>query len=205
MTEVLSSLVAGDHVLYEDESDAHMLPTLGSMWMLRGKQVRVPMPGTNRKKSVFGAMDIRTGALIHLIFDRKRALEFIEFLEHIVSYYSAGKIHIILYNFGVPKARRVKVWLASNPRVKLYFLPCYMSQLNSIEKVWQHMKACASANGLYGSMASLVDAINVFLSSLHHLSNPDSYRKDMSVGTEFTSGHLLYAWILMRTPVTFGH
>lgn len=72
-TKVLSSRVAGDHVIYEDESDLHLLPTLRSAWMPRGKQLRVPTPGTNQKKTVFGAMDIRTGAFMHLIFDRKRA------------------------------------------------------------------------------------------------------------------------------------
>ena len=40
-------------------------------------QLRIPSPGTNQKKSVSGAMDIRTGAFMHLIFDRKRAVEFI--------------------------------------------------------------------------------------------------------------------------------
>ena len=40
-------------------------------------QLRIPTPGTNQKKSVSGAMDIRTGAFMHLIFDRKRAVEFI--------------------------------------------------------------------------------------------------------------------------------
>jgi hypothetical protein len=68
-------------------------------------QLRIPSPGTNQKKSVSGAMDIRTGAFMHLIFDRKRAVEFI---------------------YSIHKARSVQVWLASRPRVKLYFLPCYM-------------------------------------------------------------------------------
>ena len=39
-----------------------MFPILRSMWMLRDKQVWIPMPGTNQKMSVVGAIDIRTGA-----------------------------------------------------------------------------------------------------------------------------------------------
>lgn len=166
ITEVLSSRVAGNHVLYEDESDLHLLPTLRVAWMPRGKQPRVPTPGTSQKKSVFGALDIRTGAFIHRIFDRKRAVEFIEFLEYVVAQYPTGKIHVILDNFSVHKARSVQAWLTSHPRVKLYFLPCYMPQLNPVEKVWWHMKAVVTANRLYGSMTALVDAANAFFEQL---------------------------------------
>lgn len=73
---------------------------------------------------------------------------------------SPGKIHIILDNFSVHQARSMQAWLAMYPKVKLYFLPCYVPQLNPIGKVRWHMKAYATANRLYGSMAALVDAIN---------------------------------------------
>lgn len=44
----------------------------------------------------------------HLIFHRKQATEFIEFLEHIVSHYPTGKVHIALHNFSVHMARSVQ-------------------------------------------------------------------------------------------------
>jgi transposase len=166
VTEVLSSPVAGNHVIYKDESDIHLLPTLRSAWMPQGKQLRVSTPGANQKKSVFGALDIRIGAFIHRMFDRKRATEFIEFLAYMVAQYPTGKIHIILDNFSTHKARSVQAWLASHPRVKLYSLPCYMPQLNPVEKVWWHMKAVVTANRLYGSMAALVDAVSAFFEQL---------------------------------------
>ena len=64
ISTVLSSPAAGNHVLhdYDDEGGVRMFPILRSMWMLRDKQVWIPMPGTNQKMSVVGAMDIRTGA-----------------------------------------------------------------------------------------------------------------------------------------------
>lgn len=85
---------------------------------------------------------------MYLILDRERAVEFIEFTEHIVCHYPTENIHIILDNFSVHKAPRVQAWLASHPRVKLYFLPCYMPQISPIQKVWQHMKAYVTAKRL---------------------------------------------------------
>lgn len=166
MTKVLSFPARGNHIFYAEESDLHLLPILRSAWMLLGKQMRVPTPGTNQKKSIFGAMGIRTGEFLHLMFDRKRATEFIDFLEYIIAHYPTGKIHTILDNFSVHKAQSVQARLANNPRVKLYFLPSCMPQLNPIEKAWQHMKAYVTANRLYGSMAALVDAVNAFFEQL---------------------------------------
>jgi len=37
VTKAPSSPVASNHILHEDESGAHMLPTLGSTWRLCGK------------------------------------------------------------------------------------------------------------------------------------------------------------------------
>ena len=115
--EVLSSRIPGNHVSYADESDIHLLPSIRAMWMKRGKQVRIRTPGTNEKRSIFGASNIRTGQWIYRIFDRKRTVEFIEFLNHIVGFYPTGKIHIILDNYSIHKVKLVQEWLTSHLRV----------------------------------------------------------------------------------------
>ena len=48
-------------ILCMDECDIHLLPVLRSMWMLRGQQAKVPTPGLNRKRSVFGALELDNG------------------------------------------------------------------------------------------------------------------------------------------------
>jgi hypothetical protein len=62
------------------------------MWMKKANQVRVPTPGTNSKKSVLGALDIRTGKWSYQISDHKRKERFMEFLNHIASLYPTGQI-----------------------------------------------------------------------------------------------------------------
>jgi hypothetical protein len=41
-------------VLALDECDVHRHPVLRAMWMRRGRQGRIPTPGGNRKRAVFG-------------------------------------------------------------------------------------------------------------------------------------------------------
>ena len=48
-------------VIFIDESDVHLLPPLRAMWMPPGKQVRIPTPGNNKKKAIFGGMDVLNG------------------------------------------------------------------------------------------------------------------------------------------------
>jgi len=48
-------------ILCQDECDLHLLPVLRAMWMRKGQQVRIPSPGTNRKRAIFGALEWETG------------------------------------------------------------------------------------------------------------------------------------------------
>lgn len=65
-----------------DESDVHLLPPLRATWMTSGKQVRIPTPGTNKKKAIFGGMDVLNGEWFYHICDKKRTAEFTEYLLH---------------------------------------------------------------------------------------------------------------------------
>ena len=60
-------------ILCLDECDVHLLPVLRAMWMRRGQQVGVPTPGTNRKRSVFGALEWDSGRWHYQISEHKRA------------------------------------------------------------------------------------------------------------------------------------
>ena len=53
----------GEVAVYLDEVDVHLNPKVGPDWMNRGKQKRVPTPGTNAKRYLCGALDVRTGRL----------------------------------------------------------------------------------------------------------------------------------------------
>ncbi|MGE5572730.1 MAG: IS630 family transposase [Bacteroidota bacterium] len=163
---VLSSRVPGNHVLYEDEADTHLLPVIRAMSMKKGEQVRVPTPGTNSKKTIFGALDIRTGRRLHRISDCKRTEQFIEFLNYVTDFYPTGKIHIILGNYSIHKGQAMQEWLTSHPRVGLYYSPCYMPQLNPVEKIWWRLKAVVAANRLHGTLDALIDAVETFFKLL---------------------------------------
>jgi transposase len=46
----------GATLIAEDEADAQLLPILRAMWQRVGEQMRIPTPGQNAKRGIFGAL-----------------------------------------------------------------------------------------------------------------------------------------------------
>jgi transposase len=153
-------------VLCEDECDVHLLPVLRAMWMRRGQQVRIPTPGGNRKRSVFGALDLETGAWHYVVTARKRAVEFIAFLEHLAAAYPDRTVLLALDNASIHTAKVVTVWLADHPAVEVLYLPAYSGHAqNPVEKIWWRLKDKVAANRLHGSLEELVTTVHDFFES----------------------------------------
>ena len=154
-------------VLCLDECDVHLLPALRAMWMRLGQQARVPTPGGNRKRAVFGALELETGAWHYAVTPRKRAVEFIAFVEQLAAAYPERPLLLVLDNASIHTAKLVRAWLAEHPQVGLLHLPSYSGhEQNPVEKVWGRLKDKVAANRLHGSLDALVGTVHEFFASL---------------------------------------
>jgi transposase len=153
-----------------DESDLHLLPVLRGMWMRRGQQGAVMTPGTNRKRGLVGALELEgpsCGAWHYQVTARKRAVEFITFLEQLVAAYPGRPLWLVLDNAGIHTAKLTRAWLAAHPAVELLFLPRYSGhRQNPVEKVWWRLKQQVTANRLHGSIEALEAAVHRFFATL---------------------------------------
>ena len=162
-------------VLYLDECDLQLLPVVRAMWM-KGPRVRIPTPGQNATRTIFGALDARTGALHHVLRPRKRAVDFIAFLDHLARAYPAGEVVLVLDNVITHDAKVVRAWLArpEHARFRLLWLPKYAAhEHNPIERVWGLLKDAVAANRLHGSIEALVaEAERFFATRRFQASHP---------------------------------
>jgi transposase len=166
LCERLLQAPASALILAVDECDLHLLPVLRAMWMRRGQQVRIPTPGTNRKRSIFGALDLATGRWVYQIYERRRSGEFRAFLEHLLLIYPDRPLLVVLDNASSHTAKAVAAWVADHPQVQLLWLPAYSGhKQNPVEKVWWRLKDQIAANRLHGSIEALVDAVHDFFGS----------------------------------------
>ena len=148
--------------LYADESRVQLLPLLRSMWHWIGEQVRIPTPGTNDSRAIFGALDIRSGRWVHLIREHMAKDDFIAFLEHLLAVYADVPIVLVVDNYSSHHARVVKDWLDRHDRLRLFYLPIYCSHLNPVEQICLRLKDKVAANRLYGSMTMLLETVDSF-------------------------------------------
>jgi transposase len=137
----ITSLPQGAVILAEDESGLNLLPWLRSTWILKGQRQEVMTPGTNQKRTIFGALELATGRWLYHIAERANSRSFICLLDKILrAYPKAPVIAIILDNVSVHSSWAVRHWLAANPRVRLLYGPRYCPHYNPVERIWGAMK-----------------------------------------------------------------
>jgi transposase len=153
-------------VVYADESRIQTLPLLRAMWQWVGQQIRVPTPGSNVTRALFGALNIRTGAWHYQVRKRMKKEDFIAFLEYLLTVYPTQVIILIVDNYSSHTAHDVAVWLDAHPRLQLHFLPKYCSHLNPVEPIWLQMKGQIAANRLYGTIKLVLQAVDTFFARM---------------------------------------
>jgi len=75
---------------------------------IKGPGVRVPTPGTNRKRAFCGALDATTGAWLSADHDRKLAVHFVAFLQRIAAAYPEGPLYLAMDNVKMHDAKVVR-------------------------------------------------------------------------------------------------
>jgi transposase len=164
---IARALAAPATVLYLDECELQLLPLIRACWM-KGPRWRIPTPGQNAKRAVFGALQAQTGRLHYLIRPRKRAVDFVAFLDLLVAAYPSGDLVLVLDNVSTHDARLVRQWLAqpAHARVRLLWLPKYSAhEHNPIERVWGLLKDAVAANRLHASIEALCAVADDFLTT----------------------------------------
>ena len=110
-------------MLCQDEGALHLRPVLRALWMCRGPHLRVPSPGTNRTRAVFGAVAWETGRWLDAITARQRAGAFLAFLEQVRAASPDRRVRMVVDNTSIHTAKAVRAWRAEHPRLARLFLP----------------------------------------------------------------------------------
>jgi hypothetical protein len=100
-------------VLAQDETHLNLLPQVRASWTLRGERPQVLTPGTSRKITVLGAIEVSTGAWVYRL-GRRRAADFIALLDQVLrAFPRAPVIAMICDNDSIHHAHAVTRYLDS--------------------------------------------------------------------------------------------
>jgi transposase len=127
-------------VLAEDETHLNLLPHVRASWTLRGARPQVLTPGTNRKVTVLGALEMSTGAWVYRL-GRRCAADFIALLDQLLQAFPhAPVIVVICDNDSIHHARKVTAYLERHPRLELLYGARYSPNDNPAERIWAALK-----------------------------------------------------------------
>jgi transposase len=127
-------------VLAEDETHLNLLPHVRASWTLRGARPQVLTPGTNRKITVLGAIEVTTGAWVYRL-GRRCAADFIALLDQLLrAFPQAPAIVVICDNDSIHHARKVTAYLKQQPRLELLYGARYSPHDNPAERIWGALK-----------------------------------------------------------------
>jgi putative transposase len=155
-------------LLFADELDIHLLPKVGYQWMPKGETIRLVTPGQNQKHYLAGALEPKTGRMVHCLGTRKTNVLFRALLDRLEEHYAKArfaKVYVVVDNSGIHKAQAVERWLAEHPRFALLFLPTYCPQANPIERAFGDVHDKCTRNHRRKRLEELVRDVEQHLST----------------------------------------
>jgi transposase len=143
----VTDLPDGAVVLAEDETHVNLLPWVRSTWIARGQRQRVMTPGTNRRRTIFGAVDLRTGRFLYQVTRKAISASFTGFCEQLLAAYPAAPVvAVVCDNVIIHRSQIVQRWQATHPRLLVLHGARYSPHDNPVERIWGALKAWLANN-----------------------------------------------------------
>ena len=110
--------------------------------------------------SLFAALNVATGEVIHELHRQHTAKEYQRFLNHIArSVPEDLDIHLIVDNYATHKTPAIQRWFARRPQFHVHFVPTYSSWLNLVERFFAELTEKQIRRGSHRSTRALEAAI----------------------------------------------
>jgi hypothetical protein len=158
----ITALPAGSVVLAEDETHLDLLAKVRACWMTHRTRHQIPTPGSNMRRTVFGAVNMLTGAVHYHIAVKGVSEVFCYFLDLLLhAYPQAPVVAVICDNGAIHTSGITQRWLDEHPRLLLLRGSRYSPQDNPTERVWAALKTWI-ANTAPATMADRVRQAHAF-------------------------------------------
>lgn len=133
--------------------------------------------------NLFAALNVATGAIHAQITKLKRRVEFLAFMDQLLSELPAEKeIHVILDNYCIHK--RNEEWLTAHPNVTFHFTPTSASWLNQVEIWFGILSRKALKGASFRNVDQLRAAIEAFIEAYQPHAKPFVWRKREVKGSQ---------------------
>lgn len=133
--------------------------------------------------NLFAALTVATGVTRTKITEKKRRVEFIEFMNELVAgFLPEQELHVILDNYCIHKKN--DDWLALHPNVHFHFTPTSASWLNMVEIWFGLLQRKVLRGGDFRSKEELRQAIEDYIAAWGENAHPFTWRKREVKGSQ---------------------
>lgn len=128
--------------------------------------------------TLFAALETATGQVITGHYQRHRRVEFLDFMNRVVSTHPDREIHVVIDNLSTHKPKR-DMWLARHKNVHFHYIPTHASWMNQVE-VWFSLLARYALKGAsFTSAEELRQAIDRFITAYNPTAHPFEWTKEV--------------------------
>lgn len=142
---------------------------------LRGFSHEYKRHGTS---TLFAALETATGQVTAGHYRRRRRVEFLDFLNRVVSAHPDREIHLILDNLSTHKPKR-DLWLARHKNVHFHYIPTHASWMNQVEVWFSLLARYALKAASFTSAKELREAIDRFIAAYNPTAHPFEWTKEV--------------------------
>jgi transposase len=147
LRQAIAELPQGAVVLAEDETHINLLPWVRSTWIANGCRQQVMTPGTNRRRTIFGAVDLQSGRFVYQVCRKAVSASFTAFCEQLLAAYpTAPVVAVVCDNVIIHHSKIVQRWLVAHPRLRVLHGARYSPHDNPTERIWGALKAWLANN-----------------------------------------------------------
>jgi len=130
----------------------------------------------NGTTTLFAALDVVTGKVKAGHYQRRRRVDFLDFMNQVIAEHLDQDIHVILDNLNIHKTKH-DGWLEQHPRVHFHYTPTHASWLNQIEVWFSILSRSALRGASFDSVAELRQAIDRFIQAYNPSAAPFQWQR----------------------------
>ena len=147
-------VAAGGEVWVADETALREFPPLRAGWSKCGAPAVVLISGRNPRRTILGALNVRSGELVHTVRERCRTDDVLAAVQELGVVRPDVPKLLIWDNAPPHHPHRVRD-AAREAGITLAFLPFRSPELMPLEDLWRGLKATVAANRCYPTLEEL--------------------------------------------------
>jgi transposase len=126
--------------------------------------------------TLFAALNIANGEVTARHYQRRRRIEFLDFMNAIVAAHPGREIHVVLDNLNTHKPKR-DAWRERHKNVHFHFTPTHASWLNQIECWFSILGGQSLRHASFTSVDQLTSHIDAFVRTYNQTAKPFAWTK----------------------------